>query len=163
MGLDIVAYADAVPLDDPEHECSDDCSEHHIKAYVLEGFEQSLRGLVAGTTYDVAGSDTIRFRAGSYSGYNAFRDNLSLAVHGVKASAVYNDPDTYRWRPFYELIAFADNEGTIGTDAAADLADDFELSARQVLGVLVEHDTETYENFHAAFRLARKGGLVEFR
>lgn len=165
MGLDIKAWEKAV-LTDP-HEHTDDCYDAgHVEAFVLDGFDWSLRGLEAGRCYAVSG-DSWSFAAGSYSGYGHFRSALcKAALRGVEPSQVWADPDSYAGQPFYELINFADNEGTIGPEAAADLAADFVAERDRVLPLLireVDYYRVRYDDWQRAFTLAAGSGLVEFR
>ena len=79
--------------------------------------------------------------------------------------AVWRAPDEYAERPFFELIHFADNEGTIGPEAAARLATDFaDGSERWLSTAPVDHWTRgKYEEWAVAFALAADTGLVMFR
>ena len=90
-------------------------------------------------------------RAGSYSGYSAWRDDLRRQFN----------PDTEPDKPFYELIWFADNEGTIGPEAAADLLADF-LAHADAYTPAMEYFRENYRDWTRAFELAADGGLVDF-
>lgn len=179
MGLDITAYERAVEADPAT--CDKDSAgiwcenESHKRAMVYEGFERSARGLKldqdqgeyfglsVGPCYEVGSwSEAFWFRAGSYSGYTRFRDNLAKAALGVPAVEVFNAPGAYEDQPFFELINFADNEGTIGPEAAADLEKDFVELGEKVLPQLDEYDQESYHNWLKAFRLAAHTGLVDF-
>jgi hypothetical protein len=173
MGLDITAYqyatkADPQPVSDEESWENGDLT----KAFVYNGFEHSLRGLEADCWYRVSGA-TVEFRAGSYSSYGEFRRQLSLAALGASPEEVWRDVDTYRERPFFELVNFADNEGTIGPEACADLAVDFENEREAIFTRWTESPTEEgiydetsffrakYDDWAAAFKLAASTGLVE--
>jgi hypothetical protein len=64
--------------------------------------------------------------------------------------------------PFYELINFFDNEGTLGPVVAAKLAKDFadhRSKAEQVEDVFF---VESYREWDKAFQMAAKQGAVEF-
>jgi hypothetical protein len=73
MGLDIVAFehANPIPL------CDKESVEHdqHIVAWVDTGMGRSIRGLALDCCYAVSGRE-ISFRAGSYSGYGEWREQL---------------------------------------------------------------------------------------
>lgn len=176
MGLDISVYTDAKPL---EEQPAKDADGHWpesvwdldgaVYAWADEGNERSLRGLSPETWYSAAYSHG--FRAGSYSGYNRFREDLCRAALGVEPRKVWNDAAAYTERPFYELINFSDCEGTIGPEAAADLYRDFgeqeEAVLAAVAGTLDEMDLEWFAGLYAewkeAFRVASQGhGIVEF-
>lgn len=148
MGLDISVYAEVVqvppsqvPTDEHGDVDFDACYEEGIyQAFVYVGMEQSYRGLPPGEEFSFRpggskfyGGPWVRsvgeswgFHGGSYGGYNRFRYALSQMALGVDPSVVWANPDAFRDEPFFELVMFADNEGTIGGEAAADLAKDFE-------------------------------------
>lgn len=164
VGLDITAYEHAEIA--PEHEWADSCYDdpRHVRAFVYKGFERSLRGLVADRCYVVNGFG-MDFRAGSYSGYNRWREQLCRAALGVSPEDIWHDIGSFQDKPFFELIHFADNEGTIGPEAAADLAEDFRSMASRVRPLLEGPDgygAAKYDDWQAAFELAAKGGLVDF-
>jgi hypothetical protein len=167
MGLDITAYSHLKPVGlhvEPGTWCEDDT---HIPVMTYDSFPQSYRGLpdhgrwrefILGGCYQVtAQTETHRFQAGSYTGYNRWREDLQNRFNPAR------DPDG----PFYELIWFADNEGDIGPEAAADLLKDFEQHADAYAtaapeGWEGEYGREKYADWTRAFRLAADGGLVDF-
>lgn len=164
MGLDVIAFEHATPVLD--HLNQTECDEHYV-AYA-DCFPQSFRGLEDGRCYELSGLD-FGFRAGSYSGYNEWRDNLAQRALGVSAETVWADERTYATEPFFELINFADNEGSIGPEAAADLAADFRDLRAKVNGLPLDDPDEEawfmacYDNFAHAFDLVARGnGLVSF-
>jgi hypothetical protein len=179
IGLDITAFENATLVDD-EHEQGEDadgnwCNEDpeyggkgHVRAYMAApSFSQSFRGLEEGRCYLTEG-ETFGFRAGSYSGHGAFRDALSEVALGVTPDIVWGDPDAYKEEPFFELINFSDCEGTIGPEACADLARDFQEGL--ALGVRARLESygydgylaEKYDEWQKAFELAADTGLVDF-
>lgn len=179
MGLDITAYPDALLL--PAHPFdSDTCYDRdHRRAFCYVGFEASARGLVLddeadpktrirwGRCYQVNERAGFRFAAGSYSGYGDWRERLCVLALGVPPRSVWNAPDRYADQPFYELIRFADNEGTIGPDAAADLAADF-AAGRKLVRHQLGHGPGggwyqgKYDCWQRAFTLAAHHGIVVF-
>ena len=162
MGLSAAAFKVAT-LTEP-HERTDECYENHVRAFMLgPEFHRSLRGLEAGRCYEVGEREVTVHN--SYSGHGLFREELARVFLGVTPRSIWDNPDIYADRPFFELIQFADNEGTIGPEAAADLAADFAEGREQW-----EADTrvrlwlkETYAEWAAAFEAAAGGGLVMFR
>lgn len=168
MGLDIRAFSVATLTDEHAREGEFWCGiEDHKVVFCYDGFEQSLRGLVVGRCYDVGQGVSIYHHAGSYGGYNAWRDRLARVHLGVSARTVWRDPEAYRDRPFYELINFADNEGFIGPEAAADLLLDFEAGRDRWMVAtdddVVDHDDRRkYDEWTKAFRTAAGHGLVRF-
>jgi hypothetical protein len=178
VGLDITAYSRLKHLG--KHETVDDAdgceydaayNRVHVEAYAYAGFEASFRGIpilgtetygtaqypsefIAGGCYEVTPeTQTHGFRAGSYSGYNAWRADLQRQFN----PAVDEDG------PFFELIYFADNEGCIGPEAAKDLLEDFRLHfERYMSGAHADYFTAKYQDWTRAFELAADGGLVDF-
>lgn len=173
MGLDITAHEKIIPIG--RHTADGEwCEEeNHQTVFVYKGFQQSGRGLnldvesrqfMEGGCVETSG-EMIRFRAGSYSGYGLWRKTLSEAALGVPPETVWADPDAWRDQPFFELIHFADNEGTIGFVAADDLARDFAEhrdTVRPKLVAVYDRYGEKYDEWQAAFELAAGGGMVRF-
>lgn len=159
MGLDITAYSRLEYVGRHTEEWCEDY-EHHVQAFAYAGFEASFRGIpivgsergfiLGGCFEKTADTKTHGFRAGSYSGYNRWRADLADQFN----------PDADPDGPFYELIYFADNEGSIGPEAARDLLADFEQNADAYRGD--EWDRGKYDEWTKAFRLAADGGLVDF-
>lgn len=174
MGLDISVYTDASPLaeqpvKDAEGYWPDSVwdTEGTVFAWAEKGMERSLRGLTPDTWY--AADYSNGFRAGSYGGYNRFREDLCRAALGVEPKEVWAAPAAWAEKPFYELINFSDAEGTIGPEAAADLYRDFAEHEERVLAStgLEGEDLiwfgELYAEWKEAFRVASEGhGLVQF-
>jgi hypothetical protein len=139
---------------------------------ILEVFEVTDRchDLEEGVYLDTFDTVQHHFRAGSYSGYNQFRNLLSKALLGVEASAVWEDPTSFEGRPGYEMIDFSDCEGTISSSVADKLHQDlvenrdvFKAHLIEVFGEdndQVEWSMETYDNFIYAFELASENGVV---
>lgn len=167
MGLDITAYSNLKHVGEHTEEWCED--EDHVSAYAYECFPQSYRGLpilrstASGDTTLVHfgcfermdSTQTHAFRAGSYLGYGAWRADLSRQFN----------PDTDPARPFFELIWFADNEGCIGQQAAADLLADFRDHAKRYAPDLpgwAEIAVQKYQDWTDACELAANGGLIRF-
>jgi hypothetical protein len=158
VGLSITAYSKASLL--PKHERTDHCYDEHVIAFAYSCFPRSYRGLADA---DVVTGENIGDRC---------YDMLSTAFLGVEATTVFKDPEQYVDAPFFELINFADNEGAIGPDAAADLVKDFEDGrshwADYVVAKLSDHAMksryylEKYEDWAHACRLAADHGLIDF-
>jgi hypothetical protein len=162
MGLDIVVY-ETVQLCPLVHEYQEACwGAGHIHVYE-QGFPQSSRGLILGRCYLSMGDD-YSFRAGSYSGYGEFRRQLCLAANQVEPEQMWANPDLFKDQPFFELINFYDNEGSIGPEACADLAMDFVDHRDTVLPVLDEIGWfgTSYKEWEKAFTTTAGSGLVYF-
>jgi hypothetical protein len=64
-------------------------------------------------------TEEFRWRAGSYTGYNHWRSQLA-ELAGFPADMYFREsPNDYAALPFFELVWFADNEGTLGTAVCA--------------------------------------------
>lgn len=166
MGLGITAYSHLTPVGvNIEGWCQDD---NHVQTYTYHPFDASFRGLPVldadlEFTYGACYQPTARterhtFRAGSYSGYREWRADLQRQFN----------PDRSQDRPFYELLWFADERGTIGPDAARDLLADFRQHA-DLYAPLPDGDDwyknmfrDRYADWTRACELAADGGLISF-
>lgn len=175
MGLDISVFKNAKLVHEggPTDEEYEDGFIRHI--YVIEGFEPRLDGHPAGTYKGEYGDG---FRAGSYSGYNHWRGTLaafSLEVdvdiaEYTMAEAIWRTPEKFAHIAFFELINFADNEGSIGPTTSAKLAKDFasqEAAAKKWAKKNLDEDDreyflEGYKNFKEAFEAVAGNGFVVF-
>lgn len=190
MGLGITAYSHLTPVRKHTELLWCD-NEDHVSTYTYDCFPDSFRGIPAlGTVEQVPGERLLyggcyvitdkterhSFHPGSYGGYGRWRRQLAeqfnpygpLADPADRYSRGSPDPDL----PFYELIWFADNEGTIGPAAAADLLADFREHADQYAalpGIANEgfpgehrHNRTRYDDWTRAFELAAQDGLVHF-
>lgn len=167
MGLDITAYSNLTHIG---RHAEDWCPNgEHIQAYAYADFPLSFRGIPVLAEHDGSihggcyiaspDSETFQFRAGSYSGYNCWRRDLATQFN-PKAG-----PNEGFDLPFFELIWFADNEGCIGPEAAADLLADFQAHADAYTPGADAYDEwyrEKYTDWTRAFKLAADGGLVSF-
>lgn len=61
----------------------------------------------------------------SYGGYNRFREQICLMVHGVRPSVIWNNINEWINKPFVEFVNFADNEGSFDYLIAEKLYKDF--------------------------------------
>lgn len=175
MGLDCTAY-ESVSLVGDEHKPTSEgyCEAEengHYHLFITEGQQDdwpySIRGLEVGRCYLAdEGSETFGFRAGSYGGYNQFREQLSLHALGVTPQQVWQRPREYVDKPFFELINFSDCEGQIGPQACADLAKDFaehtEIRAKLLADEPDGYYAAKYDDWAKAFALAADTGLVDF-
>lgn len=174
MGLDITAYRNLGPTDIDastyeEFEEHDDGTMVFVPEYMLNGVENRWPGRTEGLTAGVhTYADCHCFRAGSYGGYNAWRNDLARYAGYGSASAVwYGDVDATAFR---ELISFTDCDGVIGPVVAAKLAVDFQQNEETIRAqVAEEHPADTadywmerYTDWKIAFEMAAQGGMVEF-
>lgn len=171
MGLDCTAYSNVTVLPvDPEREVDWDAT---VDAFAYSCFPRSTRGLVdhdrlsrggyfiAERDYDISASKTFGWRAGSYSNYGRWRESLA-AITGLPRESF--DPTADGSAPFYELVWFADNEGAIGYEAAADLLADFQAyrDAYRAAHADDRHPwmTAVYDDWITGLTLAADHGLV---
>lgn len=175
MGLDVTAYrkikkltavfdADGEPIDPKTLEPV----EYAMQAYINPGFQGRADDIEDRAVYDA--EDNFGFRAGSYGGYNHWREELAkLAGYPVgqyeRYGTLYPSHCVACWDgqkgPFSELINFSDCEGIIGTAVASKLAKDFadfQAKADEIGG----HFREKYEDWRKAFEMAADAGAVRF-
>lgn len=169
MGLDIMAYSNLAPVGHIVLPwCEDD---DHIAAFAYDAFPHAIQAVLleqgvhdqflhAGCFVTTDATETHSFRAGSYGGYNRWRNDLQEQFN----------PDRVPDKPFYELIWFADNEGTLGPEAAAALAEDFQRYSRdydppKVSGRIYDPAgrRRVFDDFARAAELAANNGLIVFR
>jgi hypothetical protein len=168
MGLDITAYRKLTKIENPvldeygEPEDYDNTLSIHG---ALIDFSNTFAGTKRAADLAVGHysfADSMDFRAGSYGGYNQWRDWLArVAGHGT-ADKVWNDDISEG--PFIELIQFADNEGYIGPAVSAKLAKDFADNEERIvaIGGTDSYFLDKYREWRAAFEMAADGGCVDF-
>lgn len=156
MGLDITAYTQCRFVHGAEAWDDESCDDaDHIRIYLGHPAHlPRLDGLAPGCY--VSDAPAFGFRAGSYGGYNGWREALSLAALGVAPRDVCGSPGSYAGKPFVELIDFSDCEGAIGPRTSAKLAADFAAT------VPPPDDWGAFANFAKAFQMAAADGWVVF-
>lgn len=178
MGLDITAHKQLSKIDcvfdasgNPIHPETREALDFAFLASVNYDFPGRNGSIEDGTYYNAG--DSFGFRAGSYGGYNAWRDELAkLAGYPAKPVDRYNTGsvqqrhDQGAWNadsgPFWELINFSDCEGVIGAEVSAKLAKDF----AEYQSAVDAHDDEyfraRYNEWRKAFEMASDNGAVDF-
>jgi hypothetical protein len=186
MGLDITAYkgltkldvvfgADGEPIDPTTRE-SLDYDSYDLRCYINPDYADRATGLEHKAVYKSEAS--MGFRAGSYGGYNAWREELArlagypaVPVDRYGTGNVQHRADYGAWNttegPFWELINFSDCEGVIGPVVAAKIAKDFaEWDERaKTHGDSVERGEwfyPLYQTWQKAFEMAAQNGAVDF-
>jgi hypothetical protein len=186
MGLDIAAYSGLTKLDvlfdsdgepvDPVTRESLDYDVYDFNCRINHDFPGRADGLEDRAVYKAV--DSMSFRAGSYGGYNAWREELaSLAKYEAVSVDQYNtgNPrlrhDQGAWNqtggPFHELICFSDCEGVIGPVVSAKLAKEFadwDERAKTHGDTLERTDWfyPLYQKWRQAFEMAAQNGAVDF-
>lgn len=156
MGLDVTAYCSLQPV-----ECTDiNCDHVHI--WINPDFPARASDIKMGC---YTPGRRYHFRAGSYGGYNWWRDELSRMANGKPASSLWSIDRVSD--PFYELIHFSDCEGTLGPSVCQNLAEDFtrfmpnaEFYSREMQGG--DYWFELYKKWNKAIHLGSMGGAVCF-
>lgn len=160
MGLDITAYSKLTEVD--ERDACDIVIAKELLDFTEANFPGRTAGLTVGRYVVDDGGESFGFRAGSYGGYNQWRNDLAIFAGHGSAEAVWNLSRDVTG-PFVELINFADNEGYIGPTVSAKLAKDFaDHAARCLEQAPDEYFVLSYQNWAKAFAIAADGGLVDF-
>jgi hypothetical protein len=162
MGLDITAYQELTKVENPELDGDGYPVDYdsHWKARHLDSYDKSFpgrsEGLKNGTVYSFHKS--FGFRAGSYGGYSQWRRELAqLAGYASDTDCWEN----HKSGPFFELINFYDNEGTIGPVVAKKLAKDF-TDHHKMAAIVGGYFFERYCDWENAFNMAADNGAVDF-
>jgi hypothetical protein len=170
MGLDITYYSNLKKLDCVFNADGEPIGViDYFQAYVNPDFPGRADDIEnkAVYSYDESGG----FRAGSYSGYNAWREELAKlagypATEDVSFGIKNMRHDAGAWKvtegPFWELIHFSDCEGVIGAAVSAKLADDFAKFQPQADAHTDEWFRDLYAQWFTAFNVASKSGAVSF-
>ncbi len=159
MGLDITAFKGLEKLAAPDQKFETDL-------YVNPDFTGRADEIESGAHYGF--EDSIEGWSGPYGAYNRWREKLAKLAgypefNGSHAASCWADtaPAPITEGPFYELIDFADNEGTLGAAVCAKLAKDFaEWDERaQAIG---GDWYEAYVEWRRCFEFASDRGAVKF-
>lgn len=163
LGIEAGSKAVLITTDLDDEEAGDVC-------IVDPDYPERLDGLPEGV-YTFEG-DSFLFEVGNYHTYNAWRTQLSRLALNVELQAIWDNPEAFAGQSFIELLDFADNEGAIGPKTSRKLAEDFEIHAEHLKGLIgtaeaepalpADRFLELYDNFQAAFKLASYEGFVVF-
>lgn len=172
MGLDITSYQHVKKVEEV-HAVEDSegnvCYEDvefggmgHVHTFQEPSFQHANGGIEPDNCYTYSGR-VKRFRAGSYSGYGRFREELCKAALGVSCDELWREPEKYKDEPFFEMINFSDCEGVIGFQVCQQLAHDFKVNEAKVVPQLdPDWNQEKYYEWMDAFGLAAQDGMVVF-
>lgn len=157
MGLDITACGKLTAV--ARHPEGEDEESLRIDQTSLDYTEKYFPGRTAGLAPGIySPAETFPFRAGSYSGYGEWRNQLAIFAGWPSAKHVWENVDT---GPFVELINFSDCEGYIGPQVAAKLAKDFADHAARAAKA-EPWFAALYRSWRTAFEIASDGGCVVF-
>jgi hypothetical protein len=165
MGLDITAYGYLQPAPDAELDEYGEPKDWrgHWKPGAIEWTESNWPGRTEGVEPNAiyCVGDRFGFRAGSYSGYNAWRNWLATVAGFRSAKDCWERGKP--GDPFYELIHFADNEGVIGPVVAKKLAGDFAKHVAKAADLAAQPwYLDQYARWWCAFLTASCRGAVDF-
>lgn len=156
MGLDCTAYRKLKKIGPV---AADDYGAHTFTR-LDKDFPGRADEIEEGTAYECA--ETFGWRAGSYSGYNAWREMLGdlVGVEAPRDGREFHAPPVDA--PFAPLLNFSDCEGTLGTATCARLAADF--AAHQAKAGAHEDDSfrQQYADWRKACEMAADGGAIAF-
>lgn len=168
MGLDITAYSGLSKLNahkNDDGEAVDNATgetlhwDAYCSPYVNPDFPDRAVSLEVDGIYGY--EDSFGFRAGSYGGYNQWRDMLArMAGYAGGAQGAWDSEGG----PFWELINFSDCEGSIDATVSAKLAADFaEFQPKaEAFAAANSYFLELYATWRRAFEMAAQGGMVDF-
>ncbi len=178
MGLDIIAWQQATlnaeyttkllkahttsADDDLVDALMDEMCDNDIHHIYTSSFPEQAYPYKNNDCIKLSGN-RMHFRAGSYGGYNQWRNQLAQLAHGVEAETVWDLEESYKDKAFFGLINFSDAEGVISHVTASKLAANFQ----EYYELAKKHTPDTgffekYEKFKSAFELASDGGVVIF-
>lgn len=178
MGLDITCYSQITELDcvyDVDGEPIDPQTRHPIDddtyftVYINPDFPGRADELKDKHPYSYARS--FGFRAGSYSGYNEWREELAKMAGYPKVATVthrgavmlYGEGASLAGKgPFFELIHFSDCEGTIGAAVASKLSQDFADFQSAADAIPDEWFRSRYADWRKGLEMAANNGAVRF-
>lgn len=176
MGLDISAYKNIQPID-----CLFDTDGEPVNPQTREPIEGDWRKFHSNCNFPDSATDidftkvyraseSMGFRAGSYGGYNQWREELAKLggwpeIEIEKFGAPFKSCAASAWNAtsglFLELINFSDFEGTLGTAVSKKLLEDFranEEKAKAIGGYFYGK----YQEWTKAFEMAADNGAIYF-
>lgn len=165
MGLDITAYQNVnlvevlLTYEDYEEKYDNEWEKYDY-VHSCQDFPDRLPPLEVGGVYTF--EKKFWFRAGSYSGYNSWREELAAMALSVTPREIWNNPDRFSGMPFVELINFSDCEGHLGSEVCKKLLKDFDTFVAKAEQIEVDYFFELYQNWHKAFRMAANNGYIDF-
>lgn len=177
MGLDITAHQNVTFVDcvfDAGGDAIDPVSREYLDDVRLinvnRDFPSRSDELKDGACF--TSDKAYGFRAGSYSGYNWWREELAklagyplVEYHdGIRAGQMRHDAGAWKSTggPFWELILFSDCEGCVGPKTSDKLAKDFADFQERADKHEDDRWRALYAEWRKAFEMASQNGLVDF-
>lgn len=165
MGLDITAYKNIKKLGSCElYEDYEDQFDEDKTLYITHNnkdFPRMMNGIETNDVYSY--EDTYNFRAGTYSGYNRWREWLSKMMIRVSPKRVWDYPLRLKDKPFYPLINFTDCDGIIDPDMCKKLHKDFTDNYEKIVeDSYSRFNVDLYINWFKAFEFASQNGCLVF-
>lgn len=169
-GLDVTAYEKLTIISSPQfNKDGEPVGKNQVQLAPVE-FAERFAGLTPRRVYGYQSS--FEFRAGSYSGYNYWRNELAkLAGYEQTPYKSFNGKTELRYDatvwdikkgPFWELIDFSDAEGVIGPVVCKRVYKDF----LQYRAAAAKHSDEyfrsSYEDWMKAFAMCANDGAIVF-
>lgn len=170
MGLDAYAFTRVKKYEGPmeEGEPIDNDGNYERLGWNMDCFKGREAPLTEGWYEFESCTDAFH---GGYLSYNHWREMLA-ELAGWPASRVSGEISEAHvhtgsaWRAdgglFWELLNFADNEGTLGPDVCKKLLGDFDRFETKAAEHPDEWFRRCYEQFHKAVRAAADGGAIKF-
>jgi len=169
-GLDVTAYSGLVEVADAQVDKDGAPKGKNLVRLSPVDFPDRFKDLTPGAIYRY--DKEFEFRAGSYSAYNWWRNELAK-LGGYTPEEAKTDEgkkelryDASAWKsksgPFWELINFSDAEGVIGPVACTKLYADFVKFHKAAMAHPSKDFQESYADWEKALELASKNGALEF-
>lgn len=163
MGLDITVFTNPKLIIEGTPKADQDYDGWFVRGN--RDFPYHAVGLPEGVYQD---HESWGFRAGSYSGYNYYRNVLARAGMGADDKTVWDNPVRYVNKPFYEQVNFSDCEGVIAGPMLKKLATDYKENRLKFIQEASQvGDTEwliqKYDEWAQAFEdAAKSNGFIVF-
>lgn len=168
-GLDISAYENLTIVKTPVLTSDGVPVEQNQIILSPSDFPERFQGLEVGRVYTF--KSHFEFRAGSYSGYNHWRNELAKLAGYKQSTYAFNGKielryDATVWNlkegPFWELINFSDAEGVIGPVVCKKIYNDFVFYANQAKQHAEDNFREAYDDWQKAFSMCADNGAIVF-
>ena len=169
MGLDITAHKNLIKvvgdnLFDEDGELND--WDNHFQLHINPHYPDRASDISDGCVY--SSGESLGFRAGSYGGYNGWREELArlAGYEFVKGESDRHGFSRGAWNsgegPFWEIINFSDCGGVIGSEVSKKLLKDFCDFEEKAEGHESDNFKRLYKEWRGAFELASNNGCVDF-